>query len=452
VKWRDVSVLLTGDIGRNVERGLASAIPRAPIRIIKVPHHGSLTSSTPELIRALAPQVAVVSAGRANHFGHPVPEVLERYRQAGAEVRPRATVTRVLTNPQGSKVTGIEYYDEKKERQVQEANVVVLAAWSAQNPRIMLNSATDKHAKGLANSSGLLGKYMMAHFSSGTWAMFDEDVQNHLGTVGAQFMSYDRADKTSHKGALGSTFINVGAALKASGLGGFAGARADLFGPALAEFMKRGKRGLSRIGASGEEMPNIENRVELASDKDEFGMPLGKIIHSYDQDAAAVWDANYAEGLKIAKAAGARYVTWPCNATLARDCFRTPPLDDLLRQLQIEPLPPARRIRLCLGGPVDNGRGFVLHTADWTGEGSLVVNERLALTASLDVLKAIATGGGPREGLLALGYVESAIGPVAIGGLRDAFGSYEIGWLLVLGLALVLIAAAFTGLVYRLAE
>jgi len=82
-----------------------------------------------------------------------------------------------------------------------------------------------------------------------------------------------------------------------------------------------------------------------------------------------------------------------------------PSFDDLLRQLQIEPLPPARRIRLCVGGPVDNARGFVLHTADWTGEGSLVVDERLALTASLDVLKAIATGGGPRKGLLALGYV-----------------------------------------------
>ena len=37
-------------------------------------------------MRALAPTVAVVSAGRANHFGHPVPEVLDRYRQAGAEV------------------------------------------------------------------------------------------------------------------------------------------------------------------------------------------------------------------------------------------------------------------------------------------------------------------------------------------------------------------------------
>ena len=87
------------------------------------------------------------------------------------------------------------------------------------------------------------------------------------------------------------------------------------------------------------------------------------------------------------------------NRPLAKPSF-----DELLRQLEIAPVPPARRIRLCAGGPVDNARGFVLHTADWTGEGSLRVNERLALTASLDVLAAIAGGGGPRQGLLALGY------------------------------------------------
>ena len=81
-----------------------------------------------------------------------------------------------------------------------------------------------------------------------------------------------------------------------------------------------------------------------------------------------------------------------------------PRFDDLLRQLEVAPVPPARRISLCAGGPMDNARGFVLHTTDWTGEGSLRVDETVALTASLDVLKAIAEGHGPREGLLALGY------------------------------------------------
>jgi choline dehydrogenase-like flavoprotein len=239
-------------------------------------------------------------------LANPLVTYLADAKKAGAEVRPSSTVTRVLTNSQGTRVTGVEYYDKKKERQVQEASVVVLAAWAAQNPRMLLNSATDKHAKGLANSNGLVGKYMMTHFSSATFAIFDEDVENHMGTTGAQYMSYDRYGKTSHKEGFGSSFIIAGAALKTSGLGGFANARLDLFGADLQAFMKRAARGFTRIVAFGEELPNIENRIELVSDKDEFGMPLAKIIHNYDKDAEAVWNANSEEGLEIAKATNAK--------------------------------------------------------------------------------------------------------------------------------------------------
>ena len=63
------------------------------------------------------------------------------------------------------------------------------------------------------------------------------------------------------------------------------------------------------------ELPNIENRIELVSDKDEFGMPLAKIIHSYDKDAEAVWNANFEEGLKIAKATGAKDV-WSARGNM----------------------------------------------------------------------------------------------------------------------------------------
>ena len=241
-------------------------------------------------------------------LANPLVTYLADARNAGAEVRPWSTVTRVLTNSDGTRVIGVEYYDNKKERQVQEASVVVLAAWAAQNPRLLLNSATAKHPKGLANSSDLVGKYMMTHFASGTSAIFDEDLENHMGTTGAQYMSYDRYAKTSHKDGFGSSFIIAGAALKTSGLGGIANARLDLFGADLDAFMKRAKRGFSRIGAFGEELPNIENRIELVNDKDEFGMPLAKIIHNYNKDAEAVWNANFAEGIEIAKAAGAKDV------------------------------------------------------------------------------------------------------------------------------------------------
>src|SRR5439155_1119737 len=225
-------------------------------------------------------------------LSNPLVTYLADARKAGAEVRAWSTVTRVLTNAKGTRVTGVEYYDQKKEKQFQPASVVVLAAWSAQNPRILLNSANGAHPKGLANRSGLVGKYMMTHFASGTWAIFDANVENHMGTTGAQYMSYYRYGKTSHKGAFGSTFIVAGSALKTSDLGGFANARLDLFGADLHAFMKRAARGLTRINAFGEEMPNVENRVEPASDKDEFGLPLGRIIHSYDEDVARVWNAN----------------------------------------------------------------------------------------------------------------------------------------------------------------
>ena len=84
--WHEVSIVLTGDIGRAVESRIAGTFDGVPIRILKVPHHGSLTSSSVEFIRALAPRIAVVSAGRANTFGHPAPDVLDRYRAAGAEM------------------------------------------------------------------------------------------------------------------------------------------------------------------------------------------------------------------------------------------------------------------------------------------------------------------------------------------------------------------------------
>ena len=238
-------------------------------------------------------------------LANPLVTYLSDAKKAGADVRPWSAVTRVLTNAKGDRVTGVEYYDQQKQKQFQPATVVVLAAWSAQNPRILLNSATDKHSKGLANSSTLVGKYMMTHFSSGTWAIFDEDVQNHMGTTGAQYMSYDRYGKTSHKGAFGSTFIVAGSALKTSDIGGFANARAELFGHELHAFMKRAVRGLTRINAFGEELPRIENRIELVNEKDETGMPLARFVHDYDQDAIGVWKANFDEGLKIAKAAGA---------------------------------------------------------------------------------------------------------------------------------------------------
>jgi putative transcriptional regulator len=76
----------------------------------------------------------------------------------------------------------------------------------------------------------------------------------------------------------------------------------------------------------------------------------------------------------------------------------------LLEQLGIEPIKAATESFVHFGGPVETGRGFVLHSPDYNRHGTLVVTEAVALTASIDILKAIAAGTGPRRHLLALGY------------------------------------------------
>ena len=77
---------------------------------------------------------------------------------------------------------------------------------------------------------------------------------------------------------------------------------------------------------------------------------------------------------------------------------------DLLEQLNIEPTPLCDPIKIHFGGPVEAGRGFVLHSTDYVQETTLVVNDTVGLTATIDVLKAIANGEGPTRSLLALGY------------------------------------------------
>src|SRR5215470_6831176 len=91
---------------------------------------------------------------------------------------------------------------------------------------------------------------------------------------------------------------------------------------------------------------------------------------------------------------------------------------DLLVQLEVIPaadliqLPQrAGTVRVLKGGPVETGRGFVLHSADFFIENStLPIDEGICLTATLDILKAIARGKGPASAVLALGYAGWAPG------------------------------------------
>ncbi|HSK40724.1 MAG TPA: YqgE/AlgH family protein [Arenibaculum sp.] len=77
---------------------------------------------------------------------------------------------------------------------------------------------------------------------------------------------------------------------------------------------------------------------------------------------------------------------------------------DLLDQLGIESGGRTDEMPVHFGGPVEAARGFVLHSADFVREGTVLVDDHVAMTATIDILRAIAGGEGPRHCLLALGY------------------------------------------------
>lgn len=97
--------------------------------------------------------------------------------------------------------------------------------------------------------------------------------------------------------------------------------------------------------------------------------------------------------------------------------------DDLLEQLEIDRGKGKHGLGVHFGGPVEHGRGFILHSADYQSEGStLRVNPDFAMTATRDILVDIANGDGPDQRILMLGY--AGWGP---GQIEDEIG--QNGWL-----------------------
>ena len=80
------------------------------------------------------------------------------------------------------------------------------------------------------------------------------------------------------------------------------------------------------------------------------------------------------------------------------------PLDNLLKELGVDAKATGRDIRMYYGGPVEPSRGFILHTSDYQGPGTMAVADGIALTVAADVLKALAEGRGPKRSLVILGY------------------------------------------------
>ena len=118
LRFREFSMLFTGDVDSTAEARILPAL--GPVTVLKVAHHGSHSSNSAALLEIARPEVAVISAGRKNIFGHPAPATLDRLAEAGATVlaTPRWGSLRIETNGRHWKLSHYSI-DEARFRELQ---------------------------------------------------------------------------------------------------------------------------------------------------------------------------------------------------------------------------------------------------------------------------------------------------------------------------------------------
>jgi competence protein ComEC len=110
IRFGNTSLLLTGDIEKSAESALVGAGKELTAGVVKVPHHGSHSSSTEAFVAATRARFAIISVGQRSRFGHPHPEVVERWQASGARVLTTGkcgTIT-VTTDGTDLNVTGMQ--------------------------------------------------------------------------------------------------------------------------------------------------------------------------------------------------------------------------------------------------------------------------------------------------------------------------------------------------------
>ena len=246
-------------------------------------------------------------------LANPLATYLPQAEQAGARFYPHSTVARVLADKR-NRATGVEYFDAIGKRKTLQASVVILAAAPTQNARILLNSSSFRQPRGLANSSGLVGKSLLTHTVALLYGMFDEDTECHMGTSAAQLISQETYPKVQPGRPFGSVQWLIASALKPNDLIGIANTRPDVFGASLHAFLSRAARHMASLSALVESIPDDANRIELAQEKDRHGLPLGRLVHSMSDEGQSLWALTVEQGKAIFKAAG------------SRECWSAPPV------------------------------------------------------------------------------------------------------------------------------
>jgi choline dehydrogenase-like flavoprotein len=226
------------------------------------------------------------------------------------EVRPDSYVARIETNSEG-RVTGVAYFDGKKQMQLQRARAVVLCANGAESPRLLLNSESTRFPNGLANSSGMVGKHLMFNTYFGVNAQFEQPLNEHKSVQNTRMMLdfYATDPKRGFYGG-GGIDARFGKYPITFALGGLPPG-SPTWGEEFARSLARQFTRTMFFGTHGTSLPLEANSVSIdPSLKDAWGLPCMRITYKDHPDDLKTAEFLGARALEIAQAAGA-LKAWP---------------------------------------------------------------------------------------------------------------------------------------------
>jgi choline dehydrogenase-like flavoprotein len=200
---------------------------------------------------------------------------IPRAVHAGAEIRDLAMVGRIETNETGL-CSGVQYLREGEWR-FQSARNVVVAGYAIETPRLLLMSASSRFPDGLANSSGLVGRNLMVQTNQAVWGRLDEEIRWYKGPPSLALTEHWNYLDEGKDFFGGYAYMSQGPlpqqwAATQSGNHG-------LWGEALIREMENyiHQAGLKIVG---EVLPQESNRVTLADEKDQYGLPVARVTFS----------------------------------------------------------------------------------------------------------------------------------------------------------------------------
>ncbi len=226
---------------------------------------------------------------------------IPRAVRAGAEIRDLAMVGRIETDA-SRQCTGVHYRREGQWH-FQKAHNVVVAGYAIETPRLLLMSASNRFPDGLANSSGLVGRNLMVQTNQAVWGRFDEEIRWYKGPPSLAMTEHWNYQDTGKDFFGGYAYMSQGplpqqwAATQSSNHG--------LWGEALMRDMENyiHQAGLKIVG---EVLPQERNRVTLADEKDQYGLPIARVTFSLcDNDKRLVRHAVH-HMTEVMRAAGGR--------------------------------------------------------------------------------------------------------------------------------------------------